>query len=219
MRLFITVTFFCFAASSMLGQCFVDRHNTNTETGWISCTPSTNPNASRGQSHWIMYDMTFDYALDMLHVWNFNHPAQLNNGARQVAIDISNDGLSWINAATVQIAQSTGSSFYEGQDIIDLSGNRARFVLLTILSNWGGGCFAISEVRIGVKDESDCQPNISLTSDLSSKKYLAEQTINVSSEILSNNVVVLQAGQSIDINLGFAVSPMAEFKVDIGPCH
>ena len=89
----------------MEAQCLADRHNTSLESGWTSCQTSPNPNASRGNTHWIMYDFTFDYNVGLIHFWNHNHPDFLNRGARDISFDISMDGTTWTSISDYTIPQ------------------------------------------------------------------------------------------------------------------
>ncbi len=144
---------FALAASTVSAQCFLDRHNTTWYDGWISCTPSMNPNAARGESHWILYDLNYAYGLFQLHIWNTNAPEYLSSGMQDIAIDISNDGVSWTEVGEFQVPMADGASTYEGLDLYDFGGVNARYVLITGLTNYGGPCFGLSEIRIDVADE------------------------------------------------------------------
>ncbi len=219
MKYITALLFFTWSINNITAQCFPDRHSTNHDAGWLSCTTSANPNIARGSGHWIMYDLTFPYSLTELHLWNYNHPQFLNRGARQIIIDVSNDGTNWTHVETVELPQANGRSTYEGVNIMNFNNTQARFVLITVQTNWGGSCFGLAEVRIGVNSTLNCEPNLTLTADLTSRKYLAQQSINISSEVIGGNVVLLQAGQNVNINPGFTVSSMSEFQVDLSPCN
>jgi hypothetical protein len=134
----------------LLAQCFPDRHNTSWSDGWISCEKSNNPNAARGKSHWIMYDLSYSYQLGKMHFWNSNSRDYLSDGIRNAAIDISMDGINWMEVGRFEIPRATGSGIYEGVEGPDLGGAEARFVLITALSNWGGYCYGLGEVKIEV---------------------------------------------------------------------
>lgn len=140
-------------ASSISAQCFLDRHNTSWHDGWISCTTSLNPNPARGESHWILYEFDYSYTLFQLHLWNTNAPDYLNYGMQDIAIDISNDGINWTAVGEFQLPMADGTSTYEGLDLYDFGGINAQYVLITGLTNHGGACFGLSEIRIDVADE------------------------------------------------------------------
>jgi len=144
---------FALAAGTVSAQCFLDRHNTTWYDGWMSCTPSMNPNAARGESHWILYDLHYAYGLFQLHLWNTNAPEYLTSGMQNIAIDISNDGANWTEVGEFQLPMADGTPTYEGIDLYDFGGINARYVLITGLSNYGGPCFGLSEIRIDVADE------------------------------------------------------------------
>ncbi|NBC09147.1 MAG: hypothetical protein GVY26_18300, partial [Bacteroidetes bacterium] len=105
---------FALAASTVSAQCFLDRHNTTWYDGWISCTPSMNPNAARGESHWILYDLNYAYGLYQMHLWNTNAPDYLTSGLQDIAIDISNDGTTWTEVGEFQLPMADGTPTYEG---------------------------------------------------------------------------------------------------------
>jgi len=131
-------------------QCFQDRHNTTWFDSWISCTKSSSPNSIRGESHWIMYDLSYTYKLEKVHFWNVNDPKQLDNGAKDIVIDYSLDGSSWTEFGTQSFDKASGKSIYEGEEAFSFNGVKARYVLLTILDNWGGDCYGFGEIKIGV---------------------------------------------------------------------
>lgn len=141
-----------FAYTNISAQCFLDRHNTTWYDGWISCEPSMNPNPLRGESHWILYNFNYPYELFQMHIWNTNAPDYLADGMQDIVIDISNDGVNWTQAGEFQIPMADGTSTYEGLDLYDFDGTSAQYLLITGLTNHGGSCFGLSEIRIDVAD-------------------------------------------------------------------
>ncbi len=129
-------------------QQFPDRHSTSYTDAWLSCTPSANPNTDRGEGHWIRYDLGATHVMSTITLWNYNDPFNLDNGVQDIAIDISSDGVNWNEAGTATVSISQGSAYYEGEDIIDLGGIAADYLLITILSNHGGSCSGFSEIRV-----------------------------------------------------------------------
>jgi len=110
-----------------------------------------NPNTPRGMTHWIMYDLGTTYLLADLHIWNINDPDHLDRGAMNIAIDISTDGENWIEQGSYFLGQGTGSSIYEGEDLTDLDGAEAHYLLITVLDSYGATCSGISELKIEVE--------------------------------------------------------------------
>ncbi len=141
-----------FAYTHISAQCFLDRHNTTWYDGWISCETSMNPNPVRGESHWILYNFNYPYELFQMHIWNTNAPDYLTDGMQDIVIDISNDGVTWTQAGEFQIPMADGTSTYEGLDLYDFDGTSAQYLLITGLSNHGGSCYGLSEIRIDVAD-------------------------------------------------------------------
>jgi hypothetical protein len=126
----------------------MDRHNTTWYDGWISCDKKISPNSVRGNSHWLMYSLGHRYVLGESTWWNHNVPTTLDNGANQIAIDVSLDGKNWTELGTMTLNVATGLPIYEGQQGIDFGNVEARYVLITVLTTHGGKCAGISEVKI-----------------------------------------------------------------------
>ena len=140
----------CFSEAA--AQCYPDRHNNTWFDGWISCDASENPNTSRGQSHWILYEFSQPYTLYELEVWNLNVPDMLTNGLQNVVIDLSNDGENWTEHGEYSFPQASGESTYEGVQVMSFDSAMARYVLITAIDNYGGDCYGISEIRIRARD-------------------------------------------------------------------
>lgn len=176
-----------FAYTNISAQCFLDRHNTTWYDGWISCNTSANPNPVRGESHWILYNFNYSYELYQMHIWNTNAPDYLADGMQEIVIDISNDGVNWTEVGEFQIPMADGTSTYEGLDLHDFNGTSAQYVLITGLTNHGGSCFGLSEIRINVADEviivNDEEP---LNPDCLSAKIFPNPVNETSKAIISN---------------------------------
>lgn len=125
-----------------------DRISTNKEDAWMSCTPSQNPNPARGVSHWIRYDLGFERQLNNSTFWNINHPSHVNSGIREMAIDISSDGTTWNHLGNFILDKANASGFYSGVDGPDFNNATGRYLLFTALSNHGGPCYGLAEIRI-----------------------------------------------------------------------
>jgi hypothetical protein len=112
-----------------------------------------NPNPVRGESHWILYNFNYPYELFQMHVWNTNSPDYWADGMQDIVIDVSNDGVTWTEVGEFRIPMADATSTYEGVDLFNFGGTRAQYVLITGLTNHGGSCFGLSEIRIDVTDE------------------------------------------------------------------
>lgn len=135
---------------NLFAQCYPDKHNTTWYNGWISCKENLSPNPARGVGHWIMYDLGNDYALGQSHWWNNNEADALKNGVKTILVDVSDDGLKWNYWGTFELAQATGKPNYEGEVGPDFGSVSARFLLLTVVDNYGGNCVGFSEMKINV---------------------------------------------------------------------
>ncbi len=162
MKKILIYSLFCLGISTLSqAQCYMDRHSATWYDGWISCQTSPSPNPARGNSHWIQYNLGESYVLHEMFVWNTNAPDLLDWGMQEIAVDVSGDGVTWVEVGTYVLNQGTGFNRYEGEFIADLNNTKAKYVLITGLSNYGGACYGISEVKINVDNtvslrENDC---------------------------------------------------------------
>jgi len=152
MKFLLSILGVLFFHCSGFTQCFADRHNTSLDSGWRSCETNANPNSLRGDSHWILYDLGQVYEVKESLFWNANHPDHLTEGMREIVIDVSVDGIEWTELANFTLDQALASTTYEGTLGPDLSGNNARYVLITGLSNYGSDCFGLAEIKINVDE-------------------------------------------------------------------
>ncbi|MDH3650220.1 MAG: T9SS type A sorting domain-containing protein [Saprospiraceae bacterium] len=137
-------------------QCHPDRHNTSWHDGWISCEANNNPNSARGLSHWILYNFGQQHPLGTIKFWNVNDPFNLDMGLRNINLDYSLDGVTWLEWGSVELPQADGKSNYEGPDLNGLS---AQYILLTATDNYGGTCYGLSEIRFATTEA----PNADMT--------------------------------------------------------
>lgn len=203
-------------------QCFPQRHSTNYFDGWISCNAAPNPNPARPAGHFIMYDYKKVFALGETTIWNTNDPSHLDWGMRDVAIDYSTDGINWEHAGEFIFPQASGLSTYEGVSGPYLENIEARYLLITALSNYGGECFGLSEIKINAEEViiSDVETPETLTCMdvvVYPNPFAEKITINIKSactgdfqyrlmnalgrEILVEKINV-NSGQSLNIEIG-----------------
>lgn len=173
-----------FISNTLFSQCYPDRHNTNWYDGWISCETSANPNTIRGNSHWIMYNFDTKYILNNLHVWNTNDPDNLNFGMKNIIIDISEDGISWTDFGNFTLSQASGKSIYEGEDLVNFNGAKAKFLLITAVDNYGGECFGLSEIRI------DASPSPVEIEELSLENQNSDLLVDISPNPFSDKTKI-----------------------------
>lgn len=201
------------------GQCKLDRHNTSLSSNWISCDISMNPNALRGDSHWINYDLGEVRKLGNSHIWNINNPTTLDEGARQLAIDYSLDGVNWEHWGTWDISMAEASGLYEGEEGPDFDGLEARHLLFTILSNHGGACSGLGEIRVELAEPSSTDDQLAQVSNLTlrpnpaidrttlvwTSKYAGSANVELldmsGRKIKTDNILVSNGEQILDYNL------------------
>jgi len=225
MKIFHLIAFL-FCAHLITAQCFQDRHNMNWADSWISCTESNNP-ATNTDSHWIMYDFGEQYTLYNLHVWNYNHPTDVDDGISSFSIHTSNDGTSWTEIGTYDLEQGDASAFYSGQALASLGGVTAQYVVITGIENYGGDCFALSEVRFGLVDcDNKIATDLILAPNIVGSEgdivLVTVVVVNTGTEALSN--VVMETNESIfsgapyttSLDLSFQGDPNGNGMLDVG---
>ena len=146
-----------------------DGHSTEATHMWTS---------GNTQPHWIQYEFDQAYKFDKLLVWNSNQVIEtfLGFGAKNVTIEYSLDGQTWTTLEGVpEFARAPGAADYKANTTVDFGGVTAKFVKLTINSNWGGIAqqAGLSEVRfysIPVQarqpQPADGASNVALTASL-----------------------------------------------------
>ncbi len=118
-------------------------HGTDLPTIWTSA--GVKPN-------WIQYEFDKVYKLHQLLVWNSNQIIEsfMGFGAKDVTIEYSTDGATWTTLAGVpEFAKAPGVAGYAANTTVSFGGVEAKFVKLTINTNWGGMApqTGLSEVR------------------------------------------------------------------------
>jgi hypothetical protein len=120
-----------------------DQHDTDATHMWTST--ATKP-------RWIQYEFDKPYKVHELWVWNSNQIIEsvVGFGAKDVTIEYSADGVTWTALQGAhQFARATGLPTYTTNTVVDFGDVTAKFVKLTIDTNWGGLAqqVGIAEVR------------------------------------------------------------------------
>jgi hypothetical protein len=119
-----------------------DQHSVDLKDMWLSM--GTQPN-------WIQFAFDKAYQLKEMWVWNSNQmiEAIVGFGVKSVKLEYSLDGTNWTELKGVpDFAQAPGLPTYAPNTTVNLGGVFAKYVKLTINSQWGGvlQC-GLSEVR------------------------------------------------------------------------
>jgi len=121
-----------------------DQHSVEPTDMWLS-------SATGSQPTWIQFEFDMTYKLLEMWVWNSNQllEAVIGFGAKDVTIEYSEDSANWTSLGDVEFAQAPGSADYTHDTTVDMAGAMAKYVRLTINSNWGGLLpqYGLSEVR------------------------------------------------------------------------
>jgi len=208
-----------FLFSSINAQCFLDRHDTSEQSAWESCSPSTNPNPARGVGHWIMYDLGSVYELGQFHFWNYNYPGETDKGVQNIIIDYGLNTSAWQGGINHTISEADASAFYQGEVGPQMGGIDARYVLITFEDNYGGSCYGLSEMRVGIfQDPCDLLTLDKHEIPVLSGLYHAEQVINSEGLINTTSDVLFQSENEILLDIGFESKEGAIFEAKIEDC-
>ncbi len=171
MKNLLTIIAVVFLTLQMQAQCNPDKHNTTWYDGWLSCEPSENPHEPNGISHWIMYDFGQTQSIKGIHIWNSNVPGHLDNGIQKALIEYSANAEEWETLDTFVFEQATGKNNYTGFDLPDVENIEARYLLITALSNYGGNCYGLAEVKFDIDSTTMAVNNLPSADDFSVLVY------------------------------------------------
>lgn len=189
-----TITIFILSISlNLFGQCFPERHSTNWFDAWVSCETSISPNSSK--SHWIMYELDALYKIDKFKIWNINDPSHLDWGTKNLLIEYSEDGKNWFIADSFVLTKAPGTNDYEGDDWIDLNIPKAKFLLLTSLTNFKGDCYGFSEVKF------------------SAEKIKLNTTISYEKNIMRVEVTPNPFSNQIEVNINSSLNGSCQIEI------
>jgi hypothetical protein len=144
------------------------KHGTYPDDSWLSCEPKLSMNSVRGKSQWIQYDLGSVMPIGQSHIWNYNVAGNTGKGFKNVAIDLSTDGLKWDNFGLFEWAEASGTNDYSGFEGPNFTGRSARYILITGLTNWDvSTCIGFSEIKFKVANcpaiGTPCNDNDSTT--------------------------------------------------------
>jgi hypothetical protein len=120
-----------------------DQHSADGTTMWMS---------DDKKPIWIQYELDKAYKLHEMWVWNSNQLVEsfLGFGAKDVTVQYSADGTTWTTLeGSPEFARADGAPTYVANTTVEFGGVMAKFVKLTINSNWSGAVpqTGLSEVR------------------------------------------------------------------------
>lgn len=179
---YIILILFSLYGESLIAQCNSDNHSTAKTDSWISCQKSLSSNTDRPEGHWLMMDLGSVRRLSKAHIWNQNSMSEA--GIKTLAIDVSNDGVTWQQAKEINLNQATNSNQYEGEDVepIDAEG---RYVLFFAKETFGDdNCAGLSEIKIETRDV------------ITSTEVIEEELFNIS-------IAPNPASSVINVDFGF----------------
>ena len=120
-----------------------DEASTDSKDMWLAKAPDD-------EALYIHYEFDRVCKLHEMLVWNYNVQFEmvLGLGLKDVTIEYSEDGIDWVVLGDVEFARATARAGYRANTTVDFEGIAAKYVRLTVNSNWGGTPqFGLSEVR------------------------------------------------------------------------
>ena len=132
-------------------------HSDVGNTMWLSERTGTQPT-------WIEFELDKVYKLNEMWVWNSNESLEqaIGLGVKDVTIEYSVDGTTYAALGTPQqFAQGPGTLGYAHNTTVDFGGVTAKYVRLTVTSNWGGILtqYGLGEVRFFYIPVNAREPN------------------------------------------------------------
>ncbi|RPI53996.1 MAG: hypothetical protein EHM56_06665, partial [Chloroflexi bacterium] len=185
------------------------QHSTVAADMWLSRAADPQP--------WIQYEFDRVHKLDQMVVWNSNQAYEglFGVGAKDVTIEYSTDAATWKTLGDYVIAKASGTPAYAGDKPVDFGGAVAKYVKLTIKSNWGGKVkqYSLSEVRFFFLPVRARQPqpandaaNVAATATLSWRYGREAATHDVYLGLDPNNLTkvatVTEPTCEVDVDLG-----------------
>jgi len=158
MRLLFLIIFGLLITPCLHGQC--EDSSNNWIDSWTSCSPSANPNTIRGNSHWILYEFDSAHYITTSHVWNANRLGESGSGLKDVIIDYSLDGNTWIELGAFTFPQGTETEDYLGVEGPDFGSLYIFKILITVVNTHDDGpCASLAEVQFTV-DNTKCHGGV-----------------------------------------------------------
>jgi hypothetical protein len=123
-----------------------DLHSVDTTDMWLS-------SAGDLGSAWIQYEFDKPYKLHEMLIWNYNGDSILSlYGIKEVTIEYSSDGATWMLANVSELNQASGEEDYAANTTVPFDGVEVKYVKVTANNNWMGGTgifnkYGLSEVR------------------------------------------------------------------------
>jgi len=144
----------CLGINVIAQQCVEDPNV--WDESWVSCQKVVSPNPARANAYWLQYEFDQKEAIENIHIWNANRNTQSAFGAKDISIDYSEDGVTWVSLGNYVLPKADESSTYAGVNVANMNGQFAKKILITVMSNYNNlHCVSIAEVKFNI-DDSAC---------------------------------------------------------------
>jgi len=117
-------------------------------TMWLGSVDDANP--------WIEYQFDKGYIIQEMWVWNYNQITpdggdRTGRGMQECTIEYTSDGTNWTQLGSVHtFARADGTGAYAHNTVVSFGDVDVMGVRITAVSNYGGRCTGLSEVRFVV---------------------------------------------------------------------
>ncbi len=203
-----------------IGQC---KYSGNVwEESWASCNVTPSPNPIRPSSHWILFELETLHHISESHIWNANRTGESITGAKEIIVDYTSDGSTWVELGTYTLTQGDETDNYLGEAGPNFNNLPIVKILFTIVETFegvGAGCASIAEVQFDINPDCVVYKNIVEDYDPGVSAY--EEVgldITATNVINANATVTYDAGESIELGTGFEVVQQAVFTAKIDGC-
>jgi hypothetical protein len=107
----------------------------------------------KGDTTEFLFDIGHIEKLGELYLWNYNAEGDTESGLKDITVSYSEDNLTFTGDTKYTLAKGSGEPGMKATNTIDsksiqLNGVSARFIKITVDSNYGGNGNGLSEIRL-----------------------------------------------------------------------
>lgn len=125
------------------------------DKSWISCSKRINPNPARPNSHWLLFEFNQSESISTSKIWNANRTGESPWGMRNIIVDYSIDGNTWITLGNFVVPKANENTSYDGVTGPDFGGIFLKKILITIETTYGNGnCASVAEVQFNIDTDT-----------------------------------------------------------------
>ncbi len=146
-------TMFELSAMENAYQAVIDNSGMSGSKGRIHLHTNAAKDMYKGDVKEFLFDIGHIDKLGELYLWNYNAPGDTGSGLKEIAVSCSEDNITYSEPVNYILAQATGEDGLEATNTVDgnsvnFNGVSARYIKITVLSNYGGTENGLSEIRL-----------------------------------------------------------------------